>query len=110
MRDAFATIYHSKLYIGIDTVWMHACVAFDKPMVLCMGVTGPETQYIRNATIIRPMKYTRPATPSKDHAHGAVLKPADIELAISTKLSNDGEVIDNRIPFEEEDGKLIQYV
>jgi len=111
MRDAYAIVYHSQLYIGVDTVWMHACVAFDKPMVLCMGVTGPESQYIRNATVIRPMVYTKPASPSEHFMYGSNLRPADIELAIRTKLADNGDIVDNQTPYEEIKGiRLIQYL
>lgn len=110
LREAAAIMAVSKLYIGIDTVFMHMAVALGKPMVLCMGPTGPEKQYVPNATIIRPFIHTKPAQPHKEFAQGIHLLCEDIEIAIRTKLDEDGNLVDRPSDVTDIDGvRIIQY-
>lgn len=94
LREAAAYMYHAKLYIGIDTVFMHMAVAFEKPMVLCMGPTDQFTQYIPNATIIKPYEWKNPAEPYPDTKDGIQLDVDTIIAGIETKLNEDGTIGD----------------
>jgi len=102
LRGAAAYMYWARLYIGIDTVFMHMAVAFDKPMVLCMGPTGPESQYIPNATVIKPYEWDNPAKPYPDkHIE---LPVENIVRAIKTKLNDDMTIADRRTRL-----KFVEY-
>jgi hypothetical protein len=61
LRGVAAVMKFAKLYIGIDTVFMHVAVALGLPMVLILGPTGPESQYIPNSVFIRPFVHLNPA-------------------------------------------------
>ena len=102
LRQAAAYMYHAKLYIGIYTVFMHMAVAFGTPMVLCMGPTGPETQYIPYATVIKPYEWTNPA---KHYPDKHIDLPVDnIIRAIKTKLNDDGTIANRRTRL-----KFVEY-
>ena len=57
LREAAAVMAQSKLYLGIDTVFLHMAAALQKPMVSVMGQTCVEgnnySQYAPYATEIR---------------------------------------------------------
>lgn len=105
LREAAALMHHAKLYIGIDTVFMHMAVALGKPMVLCMGPTDQYTQYTPNATIIKPYEWTNPAEPYPDTKDGIQIPEETILIGIRTKLDEDGYVVDKK-PRR----KMISYV
>lgn len=104
LRQIAARMHFAKLYIGIDTVFMHMAVACGIPMVLCMGPTDQYTQYIPNATVIKPFKHRNPAMPNEMFAHGVPITLSTILLGIRTKLAEDGRIIDWRI-----DHPMISY-
>lgn len=58
IRQAAAIMERCTMYFGIDTVFMHMAVAFERPMVLVMGPTGCENQYVPGAVILRPKPFT----------------------------------------------------
>jgi hypothetical protein len=96
LREVAARMYYAKLYIGIDTVFMHMAVALEVPMVLCMGPTDQKTQYIPNATVIKPYEWDNPAEPYPDTKDGIQIPQTTILLGIRTKLAEDGEIIEKK--------------
>lgn len=94
LREIATIMHYAKLYIGIDTVFMHMAVACGVPMVLCMGPTDQRTQFIPNATVIKPFKHDNPAMGHKDFAHGIDIPLGIILTGIRTKLSSDGDIVD----------------
>ncbi|MHA2375567.1 MAG: glycosyltransferase family 9 protein [Candidatus Thorarchaeota archaeon] len=96
LREVAARMSYAKLYIGIDTVFMHMAVALGVPMVLCMGPTDQKTQYIPNATVIKPYTWDNPAEPYPDTKDGIQIPQTTILLGIRTKLAENGEIIDKK--------------
>lgn len=93
LRQIAALMYYAKAYIGIDTVFMHMAVALKKPMALCLGPTGPETQYIPDAYFIRPFVHLNPAQSNHAFSNGIQLPKESIEEMIVTLL----DVIDSGV-------------
>ena len=92
LREVAAIMKFAKLYIGIDTVFMHMAVALQIPMVLFLGPTGPETQWIPDAEFLRPFVHLNPAEPNIAFAYGIQLPKEDILNTIRKVLTEDGEV------------------
>lgn len=86
LREVAALMYHAKAYVGIDTVFMHMAVALKKPMALCLGPTGPETQYIPEAYFARPFIHMNPAEPNAAFANGIQLPKDEIREMIVALL------------------------
>jgi hypothetical protein len=95
LRQAAVAMWSAKLYIGIDTVFMHMAVALGVPMVLCMGPTDQYTQYTPNATIIKPYEWKNPAEPYPDTKDGIQLQASSILSGIRTKMNEFGELVNN---------------
>lgn len=65
VREMIAFLSRCCLLVGVDSLPMHVGAALGVPMVLLMGITGPEIQYVPNATIIRKGPYTSWGDPRK---------------------------------------------
>lgn len=96
LRQAAAYMAYANLYIGIDTVFMHMAVAWNIPMVLCMGPTDQHTQYIPGATVIKPYEWKNPAEPYPDTKEGIQIPKNTIIAGIRTKLFESGEIVDKK--------------
>lgn len=89
----------AKLYIGIDTVFMHMAVALGVPMVLVLGPTGPETQYIPKAAFIRPFVNMNPVESREEYRYGIQVSIEEIINTIRTVLAPDGTITEPKIEY-----------
>lgn len=89
LREAFAVIKYSSLYLGVDTVFMHAASACCVPQVVIMGATGVEIQYIPCSTILRPKPFVEMAFMGAELID---VPSADVIAAVLASLDN-GEVV-----------------
>jgi len=92
LRQVAALMSTASLYIGIDTVFMHMAVALNRPMVLCMGPTGPESQYIPGASFCRLFKHHNPAAPHEAFSYGVRIPREHILKTIRDRLDEYGTV------------------
>ncbi|MCJ7761377.1 methyltransferase domain-containing protein [Candidatus Bathyarchaeota archaeon] len=92
LREVAAVMKFAKLYIGIDTVFMHMAVALYIPMVLFLGPTGPESQWIPDSVFLRPFVHLNPAEPNLAFANGIQLSKEDILNTIRKVLKENGEI------------------
>ncbi len=105
LRKVAALMETAKLYVGIDTVFMHMAVACKVPMALCLGPTGPETQYIPSSVFMRPFVHLNPAEPHLAFKDGIQLDKEDIKnmirFAIHSReiVNEDVWEYPNGIPF-----------
>jgi len=99
LRQVAALMKYARLYIGIDTVFMHMAVALGIPMALVLGPTGPETQYIPKAVFIRPFVNLNPAEPREEFRNGIQLTEEEILSTIRQVLLPDGTVIAPEIEY-----------
>lgn len=83
IRQAAAIMEVSQLYLGVDTVFLHIAAAFRIPMVVAMGATGIENQYMPNATVIRQYPWT--TIFDERYANGIDVPPAEMLVAFSTR-------------------------
>lgn len=83
IREAAAVIAKSKFYFGVDTVFMHIAAALGKPMVLIMGPTGRENQYIPHATVVRKKPFTCLEDP--EYTEGINIDPDLVIKAFETR-------------------------
>jgi SAM-dependent methyltransferase len=93
LRQVAAIMQFAKLYIGIDTVFMHMAVALGIPMVLVLGPTGPETQYIPRSVFIRPFVNLNPVEPREEYRLGIQLTEEEILNTIRKVLQPDGTIV-----------------
>lgn len=57
VRQAMAVVNVAALYVGVDSLMMHVAAACCTPMVVVMGATGAEIQYLPCSSIVRPYEY-----------------------------------------------------
>lgn len=85
LREAAAIMSVSSIYVGVDTVFMHMAVALKKPMVLAMGATGIENQYIPNATVVRQFPWT--SVGDTRYSKGIDVSPEKMMAAFYTRYN-----------------------
>lgn len=77
VREMIAFLSRCCLLISVDSLPMHVGAALGMPMILIMGITGPEIQYVPNATIVRKAPYT---------SWGDVRKQTPIDMPVERVL------------------------
>ena len=81
VRHACAIVNASSLYFGIDTLFMHVAVACGKRMVVPMGPTGRENQYLPpSAVVIRTKHFTN--VWDEEYAGGIKIDPEVVLTAV----------------------------
>lgn len=107
LRDIAASMKDMKLYLGVDTVFLHIAVALNKPMVCPMGSTTPDLVYMPHASWLQSLNRPPEVKPSELPSYGEPidLDPNDVYDAVVERLLGQLTGKNPRVFYTDGEGK-----